>query len=131
MDSVKNNQPKELGQTLVLLLIFIVVALTVMATTVSVIITNTQNASITEQSNNAVYIAESGIENATLRLLRDPSYTGETLSIDNGSAQVTVYGSDPYIVTSIGKSGLYIHTLQATIGYTDNILTILSWEEVN
>ncbi|MDA1317265.1 MAG: hypothetical protein O3B87_04545 [bacterium] len=115
------------GQTLVTLLVFSVVALAVTTTAISVTI-NTSHA--TQAVENRVYVqhaAQSGIENALLRMLRNPSYVGETLSVDDALVVTTVTGSDPYTITATANNGLFSHTQEAQVTYTNNILTISSW----
>lgn len=129
----KNNHfyQEESGQALLTFLIFIIIALTLTASSVAILISNSQNTTSVQQSVYAEKGAESGIENALLQLLRNPAYSGEVITIDNGTVTITVTDSDPHIVTSVGKSGDYIKTIRATIGYTDNILSIISWSEIH
>ena len=119
----------ESGQTLVTLLVFIVMATVVTTAATAVMINTSQASTRVEGSNLATSVAESGIENALLRLLRDPSYTGETLSVGNGSATITVSGTDPKTITSIGRINNYIKTVEVTVTYNDNIMTVTSWKE--
>lgn len=118
------------GQTLVLLLIFMAVAITMTAAAVVVTIANSQGASEYEQGVTAYQVAEGGMENALLRLLRDPAYAGETLTVGSGTATIVVTGSGPFIVTSTGTAGDFVRKIQVTAGYTNNILTVNSWNEV-
>ena len=114
------------------MLVFMLIAISIMAVSVDIIISNSQSASSSRLSNEAYYAAEAGIENALVQLLRNPNYTGETLQIAAGStAVITITGTGPFEVVSVGKSGSYIRTLQATINYTDSILTISSWKEIH
>lgn len=129
---VKNNFfNNQRAQTLVVLLIFILVAITIATTSVSVIISNAQSTRGAGQSMEAYYAAEAGIENASLQLLRNPEYTGETLQINSMvTAEIVATHSAQYVVTSTGRSGSFTRVLQATFNYTDNILSIISWQEL-
>jgi hypothetical protein len=118
------------GQTLVVLMIFMTMAITVTSMAVVLIINNTQAASRIEQGLIAYNIAESGMENALMRLLRNPSYTGETLTINSGTATITVTGSDPMTVLSIGRWNNFTRRIQATASYVDGIMSVSSWGEV-
>jgi type II secretory pathway component PulK len=121
---VKNHNK---GQALVSLLMFVVVAMTVISTTITTVITNTRAASVEEQSIDAYYVAESGAENALMRLLRDPNYTGETLAVGVNNAIITVTGSR---ITSIGNVNNLTKKIQVDVSYNDNQMIITSWKEI-
>lgn len=114
------------GQTLITLLVFIVVATAVTSTAVAVLINTTRSSSILGQSITATHIAESGAENALLRLLRDPNYAGETLAVGAGTATITVTGSTTKTITSIGTIGDFQKTVQVVVTY-NNTMTVSSW----
>ena len=120
---IKHNRS---GQTLVTLLVFIVVATAITSTAVAVLINTTRSSSILGQSVTATQVADSGVENALLRLLRDPNYTGETLTVGNGTATVTVTGTTTKTITSIGRIGTFQKTAVVVVAYNDTI-SITSW----
>ena len=121
---------KESGQALVTLLFFMIFAITTTASAVTVIIVNSLAASKFDQGNYTYNVAESGAENALLKLLRDPNYPGETMTIDSATAIIQVSGTNPKIITSQGKIDSFSRTIQVTADYTNNILTIQSWKEI-
>lgn len=123
---MRNNQ----GQTLVTLLVFMMIALMVISAAVVILIINATTTTKFQESLRALLVAESGAENAILRLLRNPSYAGETLSVDDGTATVAVVGASPIIVTSEGRVGNFLRKVQITANYSGNILSIVSWREV-
>jgi len=118
------------GQTLITLLFFMIIAISVISTAVILLITNSRTTSKTEQGIKAYYVAESGAENAILRLLRNPNYAGETLVVGEGTATMTVTGTEPKTITSTGVVGNFTKKIQVVVGYTNNILTVSSWREV-
>lgn len=118
------------GQALVMLLIFITMAITVTTAGVILTINNSQASSGFEQSAIARDIAESGAENALIRMLRDPSYAGETLTMGTGTATITVTGSDPKTVNSVGRLGNFMRTIQVTAQYLNGVLTVTAWREI-
>jgi len=132
LESVKNNFfYNRKGQTLITLLVFMLVAISIMATSVSIIISNSQSTRGTGQSMEAYYAAEAGIENASLQLLRNSEYTGEKLYIsDMVTADIIATHSAQYVVTSTGKSGSFTRVIQATFDYTNNVLGVISWKEI-
>src|SRR3989344_9457916 len=118
------------GQTLLMLMVFMIIAITVTSGAAGMILVNTANTQKMEGGTVAFQVAESGIENALLRLLRNPNYTGENdLAIGNGMVDISVTGSNPYTITSTGISGNFSRTIQIVVNYNGNI-TITSWREV-
>lgn len=109
------------GQALVTLLFFTIIATTVITAAVLVIVVNSTSSSRQQAGSIAYQIAQSGADNALLRVLRDPNYTGEVLSVGSGSATVTRTGAgtttDPYIFLSIGQTGNFIKSIEVTAHY--------------
>ncbi|HLD26853.1 MAG TPA: hypothetical protein VJB63_02775 [Patescibacteria group bacterium] len=97
-----------------------------------IMVINTQTSTKFQQSFTALYTAESGVENALLRLLRNPNYIGEIVPIDTGNATITVtdIGGGQKQIVSVGKSYTILRTLQIVVSYIDNILTVVSWKEI-
>lgn len=125
------KRTKESGQTLVSLMIFMVTAIIIITAAVAVIIVNSKATSKFYQGIVSYDLAEIGIENALIRLLRDPSYTGEilTLGSDTAAIQVRGGGQAQYIITSTSSAGNFKRTIQAAASYNDDILNISSWKE--
>lgn len=121
---------KHKGQALVSLLVFMIIAITITTGAVFLLISNSINTTKIARGNNALMLAEAGAENALINLLRDPAYTGETLSIGNGDAEVTVSGSNPYTITSVGTDGSFVRTIEVSAQFIDNEMSILSWKEI-
>jgi hypothetical protein len=117
------------GQTLIALLIFMMVAMTVTLAATAVAIINIKATTSFASGEIALSNADSGVENALLQLERNPGYTGEILPIGNGSATITVSGSGPFTIISVGASGNFRRTVTATAGYTANVLTLTNWSE--
>lgn len=118
------------GQALITLLIFVIIALTLTAGAIALTITNSQAASGFDRGNQAYYVAESGAENAVLRLLRDPNYTGETLAVGQDNAQISVSGTNPYTIVSTGRSGGFLRKVHVIVNFTNGVLTVTSWKEI-
>ena len=117
------------GQALVTLLFFMVIGITITSAAVVVIVTNALSATRFEQGTDAYDIAESGAENALLRLLRNPFYTGETLPIGNGTATITV-ANNTIISSGSAAFNNEIRTIQVNTVYNNGILTVTSWKEI-
>ena len=120
---------KNKGQALLMLLVFTVIGLLVTSAATTLVLVNSSNAQKTQAGLTVLQIAESGMENALIRFLRNPSYTGETLPVGEGTATITVTGSGPFTLTSVGSIGNFSRTIQVVADY-NNILTVTSWREV-
>lgn len=119
------------GQTLVILLTLMVIVIVI--TSASVIVT-TLNARATDtlyEGATAHDVAESGAETAMVKLLRDPNYSGETTPMGGGQAVITVTGTNPKTVISKGSIGNFTRKIQVVADYTNNVLTVTSWNEIN
>lgn len=118
------------GSSLITVLVFSVVAISIATTAVAIMINLSQATMRIEGNVIAKQTAESGIENALLRLLRDPSYTGETLMVGNGSVAITVTGSSTKTITSVATINSHTKTIQVVATFTDGIMTVTSWNEI-
>lgn len=110
--------------------VFMVVAVTIVSAAVIVAIMNTKASSIREQGTDALQIAESGAENAMLRLIRNPNYTGEVLTVGQGTATITVTGTNPKTILSVGTYASSVRKIQV-IATGSAFLTVSSWQEIN
>lgn len=114
------------GQALVTLIFFMVFATTVTTAAIFVIATNSISGAKFQEGAIAYQVAQSGADNALVRLLRNPTtYTGETgLTVGAGTADITVTGSgtvaSPYIIVSKGKKGNFTKQLQVTAHFDNN-----------
>jgi hypothetical protein len=118
------------GQALVMLLFITLMALTVIASAAVVVNGNISSASVNEQGNYAYSIAESGVEEALIRMLRDPNYSGSgatPMSMNDGTVMIVVSGG---VITSTGTYGKSVRKIQAQTVYNNNTLTISSWKEI-
>ncbi len=101
---------------------------------VVMILVNSLSGTKQQQGEIAYEVAASGAENGIIRLLRNPSYTGEVLPVGSGSATITVTGSgtsgDPYIILSKGTTGIFVREVQVTATYQGNLLTVTSRKEL-
>jgi Tfp pilus assembly protein PilX len=119
------------GQVMITMLYIMVIGMLVTTGATYALISNTQSSTTYELGSRAMSAAESGLENAVLRLIRDPAYTGEVLTIDTQStATISVSTASGTIITSQGDTNGVIRHMQAEIGYTGSVLTITSWKEL-
>ncbi|MDZ7587479.1 MAG: hypothetical protein U0946_07025 [Patescibacteria group bacterium] len=115
---------------MVVLLVFVGMAMAVMTAAVAVVISNTQSGSRYEVGQTALGLAESGAEEAILLLLRDPAYSGGALTTGDGTATISVSGSDPVQIVSSAVVGEARRKIQVVASYTAGILTVQTWGEI-
>lgn len=120
---------REKGQALIVLICFAAIAATIIGSVMLVSIATNSASGKTQIGSEALDVAESGVENALLRLLRDPSYTGETVAIGSGSAVITVTGTNPVTIVSVGTVGSHTRTIEAIASDSAGVLTVTSWRE--
>lgn len=118
------------GQVLVSLLMFIIITIIITSAAVVIMVVNSESGSKTLLGDETYYVAESGAENALIRLLRDTSYTGEVLQVGQGTATINVTGTNPQTITSTAVMGNFRRIIQVTVSYTNNILSVTSWQEI-
>jgi len=119
------------GQAMVMVLLISVLLISVTTMAVGMVVTNALSTSREESGQHALEIAESGVQEGILRVLRDPSVTlgGLVLTVDAGSATVDITGSGTKIITSVGVFSDYERTVQAQVHLDAGQLVIDSWSE--
>ena len=126
----KKALQKSGGQILTSVIVFVAFGLSVIALSAILTIINLQNSMKNIESLNCLSFAESGVEEALLNLLRDPSYTGGTFSVD--SAEVIVTVSTNASVSTINSKAIYNglrRWVVATASIENMELSLLSWSE--
>jgi hypothetical protein len=126
----KKNNIFERGQTLVTLVVFVAIALAVTSAATTILLNTMEEGTKHSDGLLALNIAESGAENGLLRLVRNPNYTGETLSVGDGNAVISVVPGNPTTITSIGKVRNNVKKIQLGIVYNIGIINIVSWKEI-
>lgn len=124
MNKLKNQK----GQTIVTLLFFMVISISVISAVVVVVVNTVISGGNFEQGTVAYYAAEAGAENALLRILRNPSYSGETLTIDGATVTIQVIGNT---ITSVAEYGNSIRKVEVQTVYNNNMLEVSTWKEIN
>ncbi|QQG40542.1 MAG: hypothetical protein HYV37_03155 [Candidatus Levyibacteriota bacterium] len=118
------------GQSLITLLFFMIIAITIISASVVVTLVNTQSTSRLEITNNAYVMAENGAEDAILKLLRNPDYTGESFSLGEANIITQVSGTNTKAATIEARLNGFIRKIQVNLDYSNNILRMISWKEV-
>lgn len=116
------------GQAVITLIFFVAISLSIITAMSFIVLNNITAGANVEQGAVAYYAAETGAENALLRLLRDPSYAGETMTVDNSTVEIDVNAG---VITSTATFENSVRIIEVQTVYNNNILTISSWREIN
>lgn len=130
MKNTKGLARRQAGQSMVLLMFIVVTLVAISTSSIMMSIVNSGSVTALENGIEARQYADSGAENALLRLIRDPFYTGELYSIDDGEIEIIVTGQDQKTIlveASVGQSSKVVEVLT---DYTDNVLSVTSWREI-
>ena len=121
------------GSVLVTLLIFVATGIIVTSGAVTVSLINTQGTSKFSQGEAALVVADSGAEEALLRVLRDPNFTttNTPLSVGEETATINVSGNSSKTVQSAGMSGNNRRTVQVSGSWTSSQFVLIDWEEID
>ncbi|MCA9372630.1 hypothetical protein KC921_00860 [Candidatus Woesebacteria bacterium] len=123
-------QSSQSGYMLTALLVFLVVIIIITTTSVMISVSSLRSQTFFDGGSEALAAADSGAENAILRLLRDPSYTGETLQVGDSDVIITVVGSSPQVVTVVADSGSFERTVEVNLDRINGMLEVTSWKEL-
>lgn len=124
------NLQRQKGQTLVIMLTYMIIAIVVTTASITLVLNSSSGTDKVYQGANSLDIAESGAETAMIKLLRNPNYTGETLTVGGGQAVVTITGTNPKKVISKGTLNNFTRTIQVMVDTSNNTLTATSWKEI-
>jgi hypothetical protein len=123
-----HNQEK--GYAMILLLVFSVMAVTLISAAMNIMLITTQETSQEELSREALGVTEAGIEEALLRILRNPNYTGGTIPIDSTNVSVQVSGTTVKTISAQATVGSVTRVVTAKADFSGPVLTIQSWTVV-
>jgi type II secretory pathway component PulK len=121
------------GSALITLLIFVATGIIIIGGAVAVSVINTQGTSKFSQGEIGLHIAEGGIEDSLIKVLRDPSYTAtnDTLTVGDGTATINITGTTSKTVTVSGKVYGLVRKIQVTGDFTSDQFNITDWQEVD
>lgn len=126
---LRSAADREGGQTLIMLLSFMATAIILTTTAAAVTVANITANSQYTYGERAYQIAQTGIDNAVLRLVRDPAYAGETLDVGDGTVIISISGSTTKTITATATAGNFSRTIVATAEIANNTVTLTGWNE--
>ncbi|HOZ03438.1 MAG TPA: hypothetical protein PKX78_03010 [Candidatus Woesebacteria bacterium] len=123
------------GFALVTVIVFSAVAMLIITAGVSLSLITTQSNQAFNAGQRALALAEAGAEEAILKLIRNPEYTGETigadvLNIDGGTAIINI--SDNAGIKVITVDGQVVGAKRRVVVEVDDssgMMVVNSWQE--
>lgn len=122
---------KQPGNILVVVLVLMVVGITIVSMSLALVITTSQSMGGAMESDRMRAAVEGGIENAILKLLRNPSYAGESMVIDGVAVVVTVTQGAQTTIIATATSGEYKQRYRVLLERISGVLTVVSWQQTD
>lgn len=120
----------EQGQALVVVLVLAVISIIVISASTAITIITAQDAQTVLLAEDLYVAVESGIEEAVISLLREPSYTGGTVTQNDIDVNVVVTGTNPYVIEASAESAGIRRSIQAEGTIVNTVFTLTRWEEI-
>lgn len=123
---------KDSGQILTSVLVFMAFGLSVIALSATLTIINIQNTGKLSRSEQASVYAEAGAEEAILRLIRDPGYSGGTLALSSDATiaiQIATNDTSRTVTSTATYSG-FTKKIQAVVSLANSKATLISWKQI-
>lgn len=121
------------GQALIIVIFGIALAISVISGSVITAVTLGKNARLTLDSQQATYAAETGLENALLKLIRNPNACNgsDSLTIGNSAVTINYTSSLPNCTISASATlGTVLKKIEVIATETNGKLTYCCWKEV-
>lgn len=122
---------KKPGHILVVILVLMVVGITIVAMSLALVISTTQSLGGAMTADRVHAAAEGGIENAILKLLRDPTYTGEEMIVDDLPVTLAVTRGTQTVIVATAESGAFTQRYRVVLERISGVLTIISWQQID
>ncbi len=119
------------GQALISLLIFSVIAIAIAAVSMTIVMNSRQKTYLSQEVLNVENAALSGLELGLMAIIRNPSYIGESLSVNGSDVSIQVTDTQShkniYVTAAAGNATFKI---EAQVKFENNRLIILSKKAV-
>jgi len=115
---------KTKGQALLPLLIIIVIVLGLGAAAIDLAIGSMVSESYFQKELSTYFTTEAALENGLLRLLRNPTYLGEDLQINDASCTIEISGESPKVILAVCDTGSQVKKIQAEITYDEGKMEV-------
>lgn len=121
---------KASGQALIPILIIMVIALILGVGVLNLSIGGLLLSFSSQEGESTLMATEGALENGLLRILRNPSYPGESLQVGGVSCTINTSGQSPVVMTAQCDSGRAIRQLQAEVDFVAGEMIVSNLREV-
>lgn len=128
MLKVEGSQQR--GQALIMVILIGLLALGAVVSATTLVVSELRKNIETNSGIVEYEITYGALENALLRLLRDPSYANETVTLDSATCYITVSSGASQTVEARCTNGNYVRKLNATVMFFNGIMTVSNVSEV-
>lgn len=118
------------GQALIFLLVIVAIGIITTSAIFTLSIVSSQSALSFTNGEVALQLAKSGVENAIIRLIRDPSYTGEVMNMTGGTVTISVVGNTAKTIRSKSIVGKSVRILEAKGDYNNTVFILAQLGEI-
>lgn len=118
------------GQALIFLLVIVAIGIITTSAIFTLSIVSSQSALSFTNGEVALQLAKSGVENAIIRLIRDPSYTGEVMNMTGGTVTISVVGNTAKTIRSKSIVGKSVRILEAKGDYNNTVFILTQLGEI-
>jgi len=124
------HHKKQKGQALIMVILIGIIALIAVVSAATLVISELKKNTTVSFGVSQYQITYGALENALMRVLRDPNYTGETVTLATSTCIITVSGSSPKTVEARCSDGTYSRKINATATFTGGVMAVSGISEV-
>ena len=127
-----NNFKFQKGQALIMVVLVGLIALIVVVSATTAVVSELKRTILTSRGVSQYHITYGALENAFMQLLRNPNYTGETVTLDGSVCTITATAGSTKTVTTVCVSadGRYVRKLGATVIFSAGTMDVSGISEV-
>lgn len=128
----KQHSHKDKGQALIGVLAVIAISMILVSSLMMNSLISADSSLKLRQSSHAIINADSYIQDAIIKIIRDPNYVGESLTLPDSRVIIEVTGDNPknILVKSINFEGDILRRLSLQVNFSDNgAISIDNWTE--
>lgn len=115
---------KQKGQALIVVILVGMITLIGVVSATTLVISELKKNVATSLGIAQYEITYGAAENAFIRLLRNPNYTGETVTLGSSTCYITVEGTSTKTVEVRCTNGDYVRKVGATATFSGGIMTV-------
>ncbi len=114
---------------MILLIFFVMTAVAITIAAIFMIIITSGSVADMQNGIEVGQLADSGAENALLKLERDPLYSGEVYTLGGATITIVVTGDTTKTIDSTVVMGDFTRKVEVLANFNNNVLSVTSWKE--